>query len=113
MSRFIPLLSRPFTDFTPTEFKEHVRSLFFKKTKTKTIKIKEPFTARLNAKGGLVIKVNRSPKWLSHEEIDAIVKMTNVPSNVIFLAIKKRKIQISTQEEMTKINNDLADFPWS
>lgn len=110
---FIPLLSgKDFNSFTPSEFKEHVRSLFSKKTKTKAIKIKEPFTVRINAKGGLVIKVNREPKWLSLEELDVIGKTTGFPANEVFLAVKKRKIQIATQEEMTEIIRDLTDFPW-
>lgn len=115
----IPLLSKkPFDEFTPKDYKEHIRSLFHKREPRKaTAKPKKPFLWRVNAKGTLIIKVNREPKWLSREEIDLITKESGKPANEVWLKVTTPKkgqvpIKISTQAEEDEINQAVADIPW-
>ena len=113
-----PLLSiKPLCMWTPEDFKTYVRSLYFKRNgKSKTIKLKKPFTFRLNAKGSLVLQVNREPKWLSREEVDSIAAATGLPLNDVWVKVLKKKVKnpitISTEEEQRAIKARLADIPW-
>jgi hypothetical protein len=119
LSDLIPLLGpRPFSDFTPEEYKTYVRSLYEKAAKKeKTIKLKkkqEPFVWKLTPKGNLSLKVNRDPKWLSREEIEQIVRESKLPANEVWLKVldKRSSIRISSQEEEFRIARELAEIPW-
>lgn len=116
---WIPLLSgRDLKDFTPAEFKAYVRSLYLKREPKRTAtkkKPKPPFKWSLTRSGKISIKVNREPKFLSPEEVDLIAKESAQPANEVWLYVldrRKRQIMIATQEEMDKIQRDLAEIPF-
>lgn len=113
---WIPLLGKPLRQFTPEDFKIYIRGLYNKPAKkTKTIKLKKqkpPFSWSLTKKGNLSLKVNRTPKWLSREEIDQITKESGRPANEVFLKIKKMKIEVSKQEEQDLVVRTLSEIPW-
>lgn len=105
---WIPLLSpRSLDQYTAHEYKDYVKSLYFKPPPAKSteIKLKLPFTWRLNAKGTLCLKVNRKPKWLSREEIDQIARESKIPASKVWLKVcaKKSGIRISSAEAETKL----------
>ena len=105
---FALLSAKPFDEFSPDEYKQYVRDLYRKrnmKRKTPSIRLKKakpPYSARLSKKGNLTLRVDRSPKWLTREEVDQIAKNLSLPLNVVWVYVmKKRKepIRISTQAE--------------
>jgi biotin synthase-related radical SAM superfamily protein len=112
----IPLLSpKAFSDLTPAEFKQLVLSLYFKPSPKKSAKKEvKPFTFRLNAKGTVCIRVNRTPKWLSSEEVDGIAVALKVPASEVWIKVsaKKSGIVISTEERQATIRKELASIPW-
>lgn len=94
--KYIPLLSvKPLNEWTPTDYKIYIESLYAKPVKNKTAlkKEKKPFTFRLNKKGGLVLQVNRRPKWLTRDEVDGIAKATGLPLNDVWVKVLKRKVK--------------------
>lgn len=113
---FALLSAKPFDEFSPSEYKQYVRDLYRKramKRKTPSVRIKKarpPYSARLSKKGNLTLRVNRSPKWLTREEVDQIAKDLSLPLNEVWVYVmKKRKetIRISTQEEEDRIAGEL------
>lgn len=116
LEEWIPLLGKPLSQYTPEDFKTYIRGLYNKPAKkTKTIKLKKqkpPFAWSLTKKGNLSLKINRTPKWLSREEIDLITKESGKPANEVFLKIKKMKIEISIQVEQDLVKQTLSELPW-
>lgn len=87
--------------FTPQEFKEHVKGLFWKPTKGKGKAKKAPpkeVSWRLNAKGNLVLTIRRKPKWISPREIDQIAEESKLPQNEVWLKVKAKKSGILIQD---------------
>lgn len=110
----IPILSpRHLLEFTPAEYKAHVCSLYSKPV-PKERKALTPYVWRLNKKGTLCLRVNRKPKWLSREEIDAIAKESKLPANEVWAKVtaKKSKIKISTAEAEELIKTAIKEIPW-
>lgn len=90
---------RAFRDFAPKEFREHVRGLFFKPVRPKRESVKKapkPFTWRVNQKGTLCLRVNREPKWMTREEVEAIAKEAKLPLATVWNKAfgKKSKIKL-------------------
>lgn len=94
---FIPLLSgRPLDGFTPEEFKKHVRSLYFKEP-PRPSKKKAPtseVTWGRTKKGSLTVRVNRTPKWITEDEMTLIAAQSETPLNELFIYLKRREIKI-------------------
>lgn len=114
MSEWIPLLAGfHLGEVSPESFKAHVTSLYLKRTPRKAAaKEKKPFSFHVNQKGTLVLKVYRSPQWLTREEIDLISQESKIPLNVVWIKVLEREIKVSTQEVEAEISRDLTDFPW-
>ena len=110
----IPLLSvKAFNEFTPAEFKAHVKLLFFKKEKKGAeIKVKKPFTWNRNKKGTLILRVNRKPKWITEEEFTQIAHESGEPLNLLFLMLKKKEVEVSTQMQQDKIKLAIEQIPF-
>lgn len=97
MKRFYPLLSpQPFLSYTPEAFREYVKSLYLKRVpKAKRgAAPKKGYSARLNAKGTLIITTKRKPKWLTQAEITEISMKLTRPENEVFLKAKEKEFEI-------------------
>lgn len=90
------------SEFSPEEFKNYVRSLYFKKVKTKVKKPLVDFRWSLTKTGKLSIRVNRRPKWLSRNEVDQIGAESGRPAEAwIYVSAKKNKIRIGEPNDDT------------
>lgn len=94
--RFIPLLSgKAFEEFTPSEFKAHVISLYHKpEPKRAKPKEKKPYTFHVNKKGTLSLRINREPKWLTAQEIESIVIGSGKSFIEVTEKLTKNKIEV-------------------
>lgn len=77
MTEWLNLLSpKDFASFTPEEYRQYVKTLYFKKVKkTPTIRLKKtkpPFVVTKTAKGNLSVIINRTPKWITSDELNLI-----------------------------------------
>lgn len=110
----IPLLSgKDFVEFSPLEFKEYIRSLFFKKEPRKAApKKKKEFSWTRNKKGTFSLRVRREPKWLSEEEMNSISAESGVPLSEIFIKMQEKDIIISTQSRADEIKLELDSIPF-
>ncbi len=107
------------SEFTPEEYKQYVKDLNFHppKKKSKSVKKKRalaPLVWRLNKKGTLILKINRTPKWISREEIAQIAKDSGIEERLIYIKIgaKNSKIAISTEEAESKARKESEEIPW-
>jgi hypothetical protein len=97
---FIPLLSgRSLSEFRPLEFLEYVKSLngtqgHKRLAKMKAKKSPKEFSWSLNKKGTLLLRVRRSPKFLTRAEIAQIAAESGVPENIVFLKVKNSTAEI-------------------
>lgn len=109
--------------FEPSEFKSYVKSLYFRKAKkTPSIRLKKqkpPYSWKLTPKGKLAVTVNRSPKWISREELAQIAKESGFAENIVWTTVlhtKKKKqenvVRLSTQAEEDSIKAFNEEFPW-
>jgi len=90
-----PLLSpKPFTEFTPQEFRDYVISLHKAPPK------KRDFTVRLNKKGTIVLRINREPKFLLRSEVDEMARELGLSLQLTWSEVAKRKIEV--RNESTK-----------
>lgn len=112
--QFIPLLSgKPLAEFTPAEFRSHVTHLF-KKWEPKSRapkKVKPPFLLKKAKKGHFILKINRTPKYLTPKEIDALALEHKIPLNEMWLLVKKRDISIWSDVQAQQIIES-GELPW-
>lgn len=102
MTREIPLLSpRDLLSFSPAEFKEYVKSLYFKEERAK----KKEVAWTVTKKGSLVIRVNRIPKVIWPHEISTIAKESGIEERLIWIKIAAPKSKI-------KIARNNRGTPW-
>lgn len=118
------LAPKALSAFSPSEFKEYVRSLFFKKTprRTKTIKLKKvkpPVVWSLTKKGNLSVRIQRTPRWISREEVEAVVRESGLPYNEVWLKIFPAKppkgrepVRLSTQKDEDELLAFDRELPW-
>lgn len=104
MIREIPLLSeKPLREWTPFEYREYVKSLYYKPP-PKGKKEAKPFCFRLNAKGTLVLtSAVRKPKFLTEGEMQHVSRETKKPLNEVFLKMKEKGWKLMTEEEYKRI----------
>lgn len=116
MTEHIKLLSgKPLCKWTPSEYKLYVKSLYkLPRKKKTTVKVQKPYSWRVTAKRKISIRMYRETKWLSREEVDAIVSESGLPANEVWLYVldKKRGFRISTQEDEERIAQELSDIPF-
>jgi hypothetical protein len=93
---FIPLLSpKPFREYSPEEYLTYVRSLYREPER------KAPpaeFSVSLNAKGTPTIRIRRTPKYLTAEEVGAAAAEIGWPLQKFWLNCVKKKIEIRTPQ---------------
>ncbi len=91
----IPLLARPFAEYSPAEFKAHVLSLYV----APPVALPPPdYSVRLNKKGNPVLTVRREPKWLTSDEAGTIAQELGWTLQATWLMIIKRKIELRSPE---------------
>ncbi len=102
-NEWVPLLSKPLNQFTPEDYKLYIKGLK-REPPQKTIRLKKqkpPFVWKITPKTKkLSLTVNRSPKWLSDDEMKVISKESGVPLSEIFLLTVKKNILISNNGEL-------------
>jgi hypothetical protein len=116
----IPLLSgRPLEDFTPGEFKEHIKGLYRKRPAkakgTKLVKrLKEyKVSVRLLKSGKISILTQRPLKYVTEAEMIGICAEMKRPENEIFLLLKEKGIAIYyDHDEAEKIHRALKEIPF-
>jgi len=114
----IPLLSgKPLGEFTPGEFKEHVRGLFRKKPPKAGGKGKKRLRdrsvkGRILKSGKISVTTTRDPKYVSPEEFSALSKTLERGENEIFLAVRKGGLQILNHEEAEEIRKRIGEIPF-
>lgn len=88
----IPLISpRPFSEFSPQEFHEYVKSLHQEPERAAP---PAEFTVRLNAKGNPVITIRREPKFLNADEVDSAAVQAGWTKQRMWLHVLKKKIPV-------------------
>ena len=110
----IPLLSpKHLNSFTPEEYRTYVRSLLNRPPR-KLPRVKKEVEWRLTSKGKFSLQIKRRPKWISREEIEALIKESKFPANEVWLYVlsAKSKIRISTREEEERIKKEVSEIPW-
>ena len=94
----IPLLSpKPFGEYSPEEFRQHVKGLNYVKPKrvsTSKRKVVPEVSWKRNLKGTLVIRVKRKPQVITQSEFDSLAKESGEPMNELWLRLAKRKIKV-------------------
>lgn len=117
--RFIPLLApKPLSEFTPAEFKEYVRSLNYVRPKRlargKVRATPKPVSFTVTKKGTLSVRIKRTPKWISREEIETISKESGKPLNEVWLKLvgPKGVARLSSQEDEERISREIAELPF-
>ncbi len=97
---YVPLLSpKPFSEFSPEEFQEYVRSLYVEPERPPP---PADFSVRLNQKGTPVITVRRKPKWLTASEVQGIALDLGLPLQTLWILILRRKIEIRVPQPQLK-----------
>lgn len=119
----IQIAPKPFNEYTPHEYREYIRSLKqiyvaeqdIKKEIRKLAQVKKSTSPvkdvsfRINLKGTPIITIrNRSPKWISREEIDILARHHSFPMNRMWLLVKDKQITISD----AIIQKRIAEIPW-
>jgi hypothetical protein len=103
------LLAPPFESFSPEGFRAHVRGLYAKREKkVRSGKPKAPVVSwSLTKKGAVTVKVRRKPKWIAPDERIRVEREIfaehKIGANLVFLAMKRLKIKIVTEQEATDI----------
>jgi hypothetical protein len=95
---WIPLLSsRALSDFTAEEYKNYVKSLYFKKQKkTPVIRIKKKKAEiewGLTKKGNISLKIRREPKWITSDELERMIAELSVTREVVMRKLKKIEVR--------------------
>lgn len=96
-NEWIPLLTKPLNQFTPEDFKLYVKGLKREppQKKIRLKKQKPPFAWKITPKTKkLSLTVNRTPKWITDEEMSEIARASGVPLNEVFLLLMKKKIEV-------------------
>lgn len=92
----VPLLSpKQFADFSPPEFHAYVKSLYREPER----KEPSPYSAYLNKKGTLVLRVSRKPKLLLTKEVDQIALAVGWKKQQTWLAIRQKGIEVKRSLE--------------
>lgn len=104
MSQWVKLLSpKPFLEYSPEDFKNYVRSLYFKKQKkTPTIKIKKVLSIHLTKTGRVSLTVKRDPKFITRAEIERLAQEHNIEERLIWLRVRDKKKPIEVRDEIPK-----------
>jgi hypothetical protein len=91
----IPLLSpKVFSEFTPEEFRDYVTSLYQEPERATP---PANYNVRVNRKGTPVIRVNRSPKFLTQAEVTDIAQQINWSYQKLWLHLRKKKMEIKVR----------------
>lgn len=115
-NEWIPLLTKPLSSFTPEDFKLYVKGLKAEPPpkKIRLKKQKPPFVWKMTPKTKkLSLTVNRTPKWISAQEMEDISKDSGVPLNEVFVLLKKKEIALSSEEEQQRIKEQIEEIPWT
>lgn len=84
-----PLLApKPLSEFSPSEYREYVRSFY--KAPEKTAEVLFKWTK----KGNPQVTVRRHPKWISELEFRELCKMHGLRQNELFIYLKDRKVEV-------------------
>lgn len=113
---WLPILTKPLCEWTPEDFKQHVRGLY-KLRKIKKPAAKKRFlrdlkvTVRRLKRKGLSAKTKRDPKYVTRAEYEALAKTH--PENELFIALKAAEIHIyETHDEAERIRKEREEMPW-
>ena len=100
----VPLLApKGLGEFNPEEYREYVRALKVKEPERK------PYHVRMNRKGNPVIRINRKPvRFLTPGEVEQIAVELNLPSQRMWVEVKKRKITVIDFKTVKK----MKEIPW-
>ena len=111
-NEFIPLLSeKPFESYSPEEFKLMVRSL--KKDKVRPPpKVKAEVSYSKTSKGGLTMRVNRTPKVITLNEFAEISQEMEISSEELHRLLKKKGVGVSDSEVAKLVPVNLSSIPW-
>ncbi len=94
----IPLLApKHISQFSPTEYRQYMRSLWIDPATTRKAKARGPIqylTGTTTKKGSLVIRCKRSPKQVTYEEVDTLRESLSMSHLQVWAALRKRKIKI-------------------
>lgn len=94
-----PLRSpRPYVEFSPAEWKAYVSSLYREPIRAAAPK---EFTASLNKKGFLTVRINRKEKFLMLQEVYELSRDIGWPLQKTWLALIKRRIEIRRPSVIT------------
>ncbi len=85
------LAPHPFADYTAESYVAYVRTLYVEPPKAKP---PAEYSVRTNAKGGLVIRVTRTPKYLTSDEVTQLAAEVGLPLQAMWYSLRKRKIEI-------------------
>jgi hypothetical protein len=84
---------KPFSEFTPSEYREYVRGLYFKKLPKKSAKKVLPEVSwGRTKKNSLTLRIKRKPKSITQAEFTLIATESLTPLNELFMYLKKKKI---------------------
>lgn len=109
---WIPLLSgKPLSEFTPEDFKLHVRSLYHKPEPKRAAPVRTVLP-KLTPKGNISLLIRRKPQWISREEIAEAAKELSVEERLVWNYVAKKKIKVSDAKTEGEITVDLSSIPW-
>ena len=98
------LSKKPLCQWTPSEYKQYVRSLYYVRPKRKAKrKPLLPFRWRKSSKGTLILKFNRD--WVSEDDLKLIARESDTPYAEVWIKAfhpkskTARKPRLSTAEE--------------
>lgn len=87
-----PLLSpKPFSDYTAESYLAYVRTLYIAPPAKK---VSAEYSASLNKKGNLTLRITRTPKFVTAAEVSKIAADVGKSLQETWLLIRKRKIEI-------------------
>lgn len=96
----LPILApKAFADFTDGDYHAYVKSLYQAPPAKPVPKV---FSASVNKKGSLTLRVTREPKFLLAKEVDAMADELGWSRQDLWLAVLKRKIEIRVPERKAK-----------
>ena len=94
------LLTKPLCEWSASEYRAYVRSLYWKKPKRIAAKKKlAPFKWRKNAKGTLIIKFNRD--WISESDLQQIASESGTPLAEVWIKVFKPKSKTAKRPRLS------------
>ncbi len=114
---WIPILAgRRLEDFSPEEFKSHVRGLKIEPPpkKIRAIKLKKHIVWKLSPKKkSLSLKINRDPKWITREEIAKVARESGIEERLVWVKVAATKATVvSNEEQGHELNKQLKEIPF-